>query len=68
MFAPCLCHAHYPAPPSVLIIVRRDGLILVHKGDVCEPSFVAAGLGGFENYPDMYALLSVDANHADEVR
>lgn len=45
-------------------------LVLVHKGkgDSCAPDFSGHGLEGFGRYTDMYALISVDADHADEVK
>lgn len=43
--------------------------MLVHKGDEsCAPDFDLLGLSGFDRHPDMYSLVSVDADHADKVR
>lgn len=42
--------------------------MLVHKGDACSPDFERLGLMGFDKHTDMYSLISVDADHADEVR
>ncbi|CAM9872585.1 unnamed protein product [Pylaiella littoralis] len=44
----------------------REGLVLVHKGSACEPDFDAIGLSVFGKHPEMYALMSVDAQHADK--
>ncbi|CAM9512269.1 unnamed protein product [Pylaiella littoralis] len=44
----------------------REGLVLVHKGDGCEPDFDGLGLTVFGNHPDMYSLVSVDVDHADK--
>lgn len=46
----------------------REGLVLVHKGDGCEPDFDGLGLTVFGNHPDMYSLVSVDVDHADKVK
>lgn len=56
-----------PPPPSPLLLPPREAMVLVHKGDVCQPSFKAEGLDGFGRFPDMYSLLSVDTDHADKV-
>lgn len=45
---------------------NREVLVLVHKGDSCAPDFGELGLEGFGRYADMYALVSVDADHADK--
>ena len=50
------------------MFAHREVLVLVHKGDSCAPDFAGLGLEGFGTYADMYALVSVDADHADEVR
>ncbi|CAM9389453.1 unnamed protein product, partial [Hapterophycus canaliculatus] len=44
----------------------REGIVLVHKGDACSPDFEGLGLLGFDKHEDMYSLISVDADHADE--
>lgn len=48
-------------------IKNREGLVLVHQGERCSPDFVGLGLAGFDKFPEMYALVSVDADHADKV-
>lgn len=42
-------------------------MVLVHQGERCSPDFDGLGLGGFDKFPEMYALVSVDADHADKV-
>ncbi|CAB1116535.1 unnamed protein product [Ectocarpus sp. CCAP 1310/34] len=45
----------------------REGMVLVHKGDEsCAPDFDTLGLSVFGDHPDMYSLVSVDADHADK--
>ncbi|CAM9935769.1 unnamed protein product, partial [Ectocarpus fasciculatus] len=45
----------------------REGIVLVHKGDEsCSPDFDLLGLSGFDKHPEMYSLVSVDAEHADK--
>ncbi len=43
-------------------------MVLVHQGENCSPDFAGLGLAGFDKFPEMYALVSVDADHADKVR
>lgn len=42
--------------------------MLVHQGEKCTPDFDRLGLLGFDKHPEMYALVSVDADHADKVQ
>lgn len=53
--------------PVANVFLHREALILFHKGQTCSPDFDGLGLSGFDAFSDMYALVSVDTEHASEV-
>ena len=59
-----------PAPNHVAICVfvpHREGLIFLHNGASCAPDYEKAGLGGYMAFPDMYAFVTIDTEHANKV-
>lgn len=60
----------YPAPHHLVIrafVSHRDALVFFHNGAPCAPDYEKTGLGGYMAFPDMYAFVTVDTEHADKV-